>query len=161
MLRQGGVVGDVVDHRGISIVTGSTEEKRGEEQEIHSKQVHNRTTGRARRVLTRYEVIPVKGETSGKISPVFRVFGQTKRRGKVACSICQGCVADERAAYPDSSRRSEQLSCTKFFHPSYGLFYINFLSFIHFLNLILNRKRTVKLRVPCGCVATEADMWAR
>ena len=28
-LRQGGVVGDVVDHRGISIVTGSTEEKRG------------------------------------------------------------------------------------------------------------------------------------
>ena len=27
-----GVVGDVVDHRGISIVTGSTEEKRGEKQ---------------------------------------------------------------------------------------------------------------------------------
>ena len=27
--REGGVVGDVVDHRGISIVTGSTEEKRG------------------------------------------------------------------------------------------------------------------------------------
>ena len=30
MLRQeGGVVGDVVDHRGISIVTGSTGENRG------------------------------------------------------------------------------------------------------------------------------------
>ena len=29
MLRQGGVVGDVVDHKGISIVTGSTEEMRG------------------------------------------------------------------------------------------------------------------------------------
>ena len=30
LLRQeGGVIGDVVDHRGISIVTGSTEEKRG------------------------------------------------------------------------------------------------------------------------------------
>ena len=29
LLRQGGVVGDVVDHRGISIVTGSTDEKRG------------------------------------------------------------------------------------------------------------------------------------
>ena len=28
----GGVVSDVVDHRGISIVTGSTEEKRGEKQ---------------------------------------------------------------------------------------------------------------------------------
>ena len=33
LLRQErGVVGDVVDHRGISIVTGSTEEKRGEKQ---------------------------------------------------------------------------------------------------------------------------------
>ena len=30
MLRQeGGVIGDVVDHRGISIVTGATGEKRG------------------------------------------------------------------------------------------------------------------------------------
>ena len=33
LLRQErGVVGDVVDHRGISIVTGSIEEKRGEKQ---------------------------------------------------------------------------------------------------------------------------------
>ena len=32
LLRQGGVVTDVVDHRGISIVTGSTKEKRGEKQ---------------------------------------------------------------------------------------------------------------------------------
>ena len=33
LLRQeGGVVGDVVDHGGISIVTGSTGEKRGEKQ---------------------------------------------------------------------------------------------------------------------------------
>ena len=33
LLRQeGGVVGDIVDHRGISIVTGSIEEKRGEKQ---------------------------------------------------------------------------------------------------------------------------------
>ena len=35
-------------------------------------------------------------------------------------------MADERAAYPDLSRRSEQLSCTKYFHPSYGLFSIIF-----------------------------------
>ena len=60
--QERGVVGDVVDHRGISIVTGSTEEKRGEKQKIHSKQVHNRSTSTARRVLTRYEVVPVKGE---------------------------------------------------------------------------------------------------
>ena len=32
LLRQGGAVGDVVDHRGISIVTGSTGEKRGKKQ---------------------------------------------------------------------------------------------------------------------------------
>ena len=30
--QERGVVGDVVDHRGISIVTGSTEEKRGKKQ---------------------------------------------------------------------------------------------------------------------------------
>ena len=30
-------------------------------------------------------------------------------------------LADERTAYPDSSRRSEQLSCRKYFHPNYGL----------------------------------------
>ena len=44
-------------------------------------------------------------------------------------------MADEWAAYSDSSRHSEQLSCTKYFHPSYGLFYINFESFISFLEL--------------------------
>ena len=43
-------------------------------------------------------------------------------------------MADERSAYLDSSRRSEQLSCTKFFHPSYGLFYMIFQSFKQFLN---------------------------
>ena len=44
-----------------------------------------------------------------------------------------GMCGDERAAYPDSSRRSEQLSCTKFFHPSYGLFSMIFQSFKDFL----------------------------
>ena len=44
-------------------------------------------------------------------------------------------MADERAAFPDLSRRSEQLSCTKFFHPSYGLFYINFKRFKSFKDL--------------------------
>ena len=87
-----------------------------------SMTVHDKTSNGARGALTRYEVVPVKGETSGKISPVFRVFRQKSQRGKVACSLCQGCVADERAAYPGSSRRSEQLSCIKFFDPSYGLF---------------------------------------
>ena len=33
---------------------------------------------------------------------------------------------DERTAYSDSSRRSEQLSCRNHFHPSYGLKDMNF-----------------------------------
>ena len=32
LARERGVVGDVVDHRGINIVTGSTGEKRGKKQ---------------------------------------------------------------------------------------------------------------------------------
>ena len=48
-----------------------------------------------------------------------------------------GVCGDERVAYPDSSRCSEQLSCTKFFHPSYGLFYINFKDLINLLFIIL------------------------
>ena len=44
---------------------------------------------------------------------------------------------DERAAYPGSSRRSEQLSCRKYFHPSYGLVYMIFQRLNHFLELFL------------------------
>ena len=39
-------------------------------------------------------------------------------------------MADERRAYPNSSRRSEQLSCIKLFHLSYGLFSIKFSKFL-------------------------------
>ena len=53
-------------------------------------------------------------------------------------------MADEPTAYPDSSRRSEQLSCTKYFHPSYELFYINFQSFNSFSNLF-NSKANYQL----------------
>ena len=44
-------------------------------------------------------------------------------------------MVDERAAHPDSSRRSEQLSCTKYFHLSNGLFYIDFKRLFEFLEL--------------------------
>ena len=46
-------------------------------------------------------------------------------------------MADERTAYSDSSRRSEQLSCIKLFHRSYGLIYTIFQRFKHFLDLLL------------------------
>ena len=45
------------------------------------------TMSGARCALTWYEVVPVKGGTFGKISPMFRVFGQMDRREKVASSI--------------------------------------------------------------------------
>ena len=54
-------------------------------------------------------------------------------------------MADERTAYSDSSCRFEQLSCIKNFHPSYGLFYINFQSFITISEIILIRELNVKL----------------
>ena len=42
---------------------------------------------------------------------------------------------DERTAYSDSSRRSEQLSYRKHFHPSYGLKDMNFQRLKPFLEL--------------------------
>ena len=53
-------------------------------------------------------------------------FRTDEPEGESCVFAMLGCVADERAVYPDSSRRSEQLSCRKYFHPSYGLFYMIF-----------------------------------
>ena len=47
---------------------------------------------------------------------------------------------DERTAYLDSSRRSEQLSYRKHFHPSYGLKDMNFQSLFEFLELFILSK---------------------
>ena len=82
------VVDDVVDHRGISIVTGSTEEKRGEKQEIHSKPVHNKTTGRARRVLTRCYTLQMEGKTFEDEFPALGEFRTGEREGTVQYSAC-------------------------------------------------------------------------
>ena len=52
-------------------------------------------------------------------------------------------MADERVAYPDSSRRFEQLSCIKYFHPNYGLFYMIIRSlkdFLKFQDFYFNSK---------------------
>ena len=49
--------------------------------------MHDMSRSDARRALTWYEVVLVKGESSGKVFPVFRVFGQMNQRGKVASSI--------------------------------------------------------------------------
>ena len=49
--------------------------------------MHDMSRSDAKRALTWYKVVLVKGESSGKVFPVFRVFGQRSRRGKVASSI--------------------------------------------------------------------------
>ena len=50
--------------------------------------MHDMTKRDARCALTRYELVPVKGKTSGKVFPVFCVFRQMNRRGKVVSLIC-------------------------------------------------------------------------
>ena len=47
---------------------------------------------------------------------------------------------DERTAYSDSSRRSEQLSYRKHFRPSYGSKDMNFESLFEFLELFILSK---------------------
>ena len=91
---------------------------------------------------------------------MFRVFGQVNRRGKVASSIGYGCVADEWAAYTDSSRRSKQLSCTKYFHPNYGLIYMIFQSFndfLEFLKLFNSNNKQNKVLSPRAEIARVYD----
>ena len=69
----------------------SLPERRGRNNEYQVNiciSMHDMSRSDARRALTWYEEVLVKGETSGKVSPVFRVFGQRSRRGKVASLIC-------------------------------------------------------------------------
>ena len=49
--------------------------------------MHDKAKRDARRALTRYEVMPVKGGNIREVSPVFRAVGQMNRRGKVAIPI--------------------------------------------------------------------------
>ena len=94
--------------------------------------MHDKAKCDARRALTWYEVIPVKGGNIRESIPGVSRFRTDEPEGE-SCEFDRlGGVADERAAYPKSSRRSERLSCTKFLHPSYGLFYINFKRLFHF-----------------------------
>ena len=75
-------------------------------------------------------MVPAKGgwEHPGGIPDVSR-FRTDGPEGE-SCEFDRlGRCVDERTAYPDSSRRSEQLSCTKFFHPTNKLFNINFQKF--------------------------------
>ena len=65
-------------------------------------------------------MVPAKGGNIRESIPDVLRFRTDGPEGE-SCEFDRlGGVVDERTAYPDSSRRSEQLSCTKFFDPSYG-----------------------------------------
>ena len=50
--------------------------------------MHDMTSSGARGALTRYEVVPVKGGTSGKISLGVSRFRTDEPEGEIACSLC-------------------------------------------------------------------------
>ena len=98
--------------------------------------MHDMTSNDARRALTWYEVVSVKGGNIRENIPGVLRFRTDEPEGESCMFDMLGVCGGRRAAYPDSSRRSEQLSCTKFLHPSYGLFYIDFKRFKSFLAFI-------------------------
>ena len=71
--------------------------------------------------LTRYEVIPTKGGNNRKSIPGVSRFRTDEPEGEYFLFAMLEMLADERVAYSNLSRRSEQLSCRKYFHLSYGL----------------------------------------
>ena len=84
--------------------------------------MHDKTTSGTRGVLTRCYTILVKGDNIRESFPEVRHF-RTKEWEEEGCVFAMlGACGGRRAAYSDSSRRSEQLSCIKLFHPSYGYF---------------------------------------
>ena len=99
--------------------------------------MHDMTSGGASGALTQYEVVPVKGGNIREIIPGVSCFRTDKSEGE-SCAFAMlgmrggrtGCV------FSDSSHCFEQLSCTKFFHSSYGLFYIDFKIFKSFFEFI-------------------------
>ena len=80
--------------------------------------VHDMTSSGARGALTRYEVVPVKGGNIWENIPGVSHF-RTDEWKEESCVFAMLGMHDGRTAcVPDWSRRTEQLSCRKHFHPS-------------------------------------------
>ena len=87
--------------------------------------MHDMTSISARGALTRYEVIPVKGGNIRENIPSVSRFRTGELKGE-SCVFAMLGMCGRRTDYVSGFVTSEQLSCTKYFYPSYGLFYINF-----------------------------------
>ena len=87
----GGVVDSVVElgSSSISLVVYRREEggRNSKYNANISMTMRDMTMSGARGVLTRQQVVSVKGGNIREVFPMFHVFGQTDRRGKVASSI--------------------------------------------------------------------------
>ena len=66
-------------------------------------------------------MIPTKGENIRESIPGVSRFRTDEPEGESCVFDMLEVCGGRRAAYPGSSRRSDQLSCRKYFHPSYGL----------------------------------------
>ena len=72
--------------------------------------MHDMTSNDARRALGWYEVVRVKGGNIRENIPGVSCFRTEEPEGE-SCEFDRlGGVADERVGYPESYRRSEQLS---------------------------------------------------
>ena len=63
----------------------------------------------------------MKGGNIRESIPGVSRFRTDEPEGESCVFVMLGMLGGRTVAYPGSSRRSEQLSCTKFFHPSFGL----------------------------------------
>ena len=80
-------------------------------------------------------MIPAKGGNIRESIPDVLRFRTDGPEGE-SCELDRLGRCGGRTDYvPDSSRRSEQLSCRKHFHPSYGLKDMNFQRLFEFLEL--------------------------
>ena len=69
---------------------------------------------------------------SGQPLPVPEFIDRAVGGGRFEVRCVRGGAVDTQTAYPYPLYFSDQFSCTKFFDPVYGLFYINLISLIHF-----------------------------
>ena len=82
------VVGDVVDHRGISSGLGVYRRGEGEETVNTSKQMHDKSISDARGVLTQCYTIPTKGGNIRESFAGVRHFWTNETEGAVAGLVC-------------------------------------------------------------------------
>ena len=89
--QPGGVVNSVVElgRSSVGLIVYRREEggRNSKYNANISMTMRDMTMSGARCALTRQLVVPAKGGNIREVFPMFRVFGQTDRRGKVASSI--------------------------------------------------------------------------